>query len=99
MDAVAFQRTAVNTECKYLLLSYAFEVWDYVRVQFKTDLRNVRSQRALERIGATQEGILRNHMINPDGYIRNSVFYSIIASEWPSVKENLESKLHSLSAE
>ena len=64
-----FQRTAVNTECKYLLLQYAFETLDCIRVQFKTDLRNERSQRAIERIGAKREGVLRNHMILPDGQL------------------------------
>ena len=91
--SVEFQRTAVNTECKYLLLKYAFERLECIRVQFKTDLRNERSQRALERIGAVKEGILRSHMITPDGYIRDSVFYSILASEWPVVKARLEEKL------
>lgn len=88
-----FRRTAVNTECKYLLLKYAFEVMGCIRVQFKTDVRNVRSQRAIERIGAIREGILRNHMILPDGKIRHSVFYSVLESEWPAVKLNLEQKL------
>ena len=88
-----FQRTAVNTECKYLLLEYAFERLGCIRVQFKTDERNVRSQRAIERLGARQEGVLRNHMILPNGKFRHSVYYSIIDSEWPEVKAALESKL------
>jgi RimJ/RimL family protein N-acetyltransferase len=87
---VEFQRTAVNTECKYLLLRYAFETLDCIRVQFKTDLRNERSQRAIERIGAVREGVLRNHMILPDGRYRHSVFYSILDTEWPNVKKRLE---------
>ncbi|MFZ5905192.1 MAG: GNAT family N-acetyltransferase [Chloroflexota bacterium] len=87
---VEFQRTGVNTECKYLLLRYAFEILGAIRVQLKTDLRNERSQRAIERIGAVKEGILRNHMILPDGTVRNSVFYSIIDSEWLAVKARLE---------
>ena len=91
--AVEFQRTAVNTEYKYLLLKYAFERLECIRVQFKTDLRNERSQRALERIGAVKEGILRSHIITPDGFIRDSVFYSVLASEWPVVKARLEEKL------
>ncbi len=91
--AVAYQRTAVNTESKYLLLRHAFEELGCIRVQFKTDLRNTRSQRALERIGAVKEGVLRNHMILPDGYIRTSVFYSIIDREWPQVKAALEAKM------
>lgn len=85
-----FQRTAVNTECKYLLLGYAFEMLKAIRVQIKTDSRNERSQRAIERIGAKREGVLRNHMILPDGYIRHSVFYSVIDSEWAEVKKKLE---------
>ena len=85
-----FQRTAVNTECKYLLLTHAFEVLKAIRVQIKTDSLNVRSQAAIERIGAMKEGVLRNHMILPDGRIRHSVFYSILDSEWAGVKKNLE---------
>lgn len=88
-----FQRTAVNTECKYLLLKHAFETLGCIRVQLKTDLRNERSQRAIERIGAVKEGILRNHMILPDGRIRHSVFYSILDTEWAGVKKRLEEML------
>ena len=88
-----FQRTAVNTECKYLLLKHAFETLDCIRVQLKTDSRNVRSQRAIERIGAKKEGVLRNHMILPDGRYRDSVYYSIIDLEWPEVKKKLEEML------
>lgn len=91
--AAAFQRTAVNTECKYLLLKRAFEILGCVRVQFKTDLRNEHSQRALERIGAVKEGILRQHMITPEGYLRDSVYYSILDREWEGVKERLEAML------
>jgi len=90
---VEFQRTVVNTECKYLLLQYAFESLGSIRVQFKTDLRNVRSQRAIERLGAKREGVLRNHMILPDGEYRDSVFYSILDVEWPDIKKRLEEKL------
>jgi RimJ/RimL family protein N-acetyltransferase len=92
---LAYQRTAVNTECKYLLLRHAFETLDCVRVWFKVDLRNERSQRALERIGVVKEGTLRNHMILPDGYIRDSVIYSLLPSEWPGVKARLEKFLQS----
>lgn len=88
-----FQRTAVNTECKYLLLKHAFETLGAIRVQLKTDSRNLRSQKAIERIGGVKEGILRNHMILPDGTIRHSVYYSILDSEWPSVKARLEGML------
>ena len=90
-----FQRTAVNTECKYLLLKHAFETLGCIRVQLKTDSRNVRSQKAIERIGAKKEGVLRNHMILPDGRIRHSVYYSILDSEWPDVKKRLEEKMAS----
>ncbi|MCL4261109.1 MAG: GNAT family N-acetyltransferase [Anaerolineales bacterium] len=85
-----FQRTALNTECKYLLLQHAFETLGAVRVQLKTDSRNIRSQHAIERIGAQKEGVLRNHMILPNGYIRDSVFYSILDSEWLDAKKRLE---------
>src|SRR5688572_21074842 len=85
-----FQRTVVNTECKYLLLQHAFEKLGCIRVQLKTDLRNERSQRAIERIGAVREGVLRNHMILPDGYYRHSVYYSILDTEWPDVKKRLK---------
>jgi len=88
-----FQRTAVNTECKYLLMQYAFETLGCIRVQFKTDSRNVRSRRAIERLGAKHEGVLRNHMILPDGRFRDSVYYSIIDTEWPDIKKQLEVKL------
>lgn len=91
--APPYQRTAVNTECKYLLLRHAFETLGCVRVQLKTDLRNERSQRAIERIGAVKEGVLRSHMVLPDGYLRDSVLYSIIAQEWPNVKARLETYL------
>ena len=91
--ASAYQHTAVNTECKYLLLRYAFETLDCIRVQLKTDLRNERSQRAIERLGAVREGVLRDHMILPDGTVRSSVYYSILAAEWPAVKTRLENML------
>lgn len=85
-----FQRTPVNTECKYLLMTHAFETLKCIRVQLKTDKRNERSQKAIERLGAKKEGILRNHMILPDGRYRDSVFYSILDTEWADVKKNLE---------
>lgn len=86
-------RTSVNTECKYLLLTYAFETLGAIRVFFKTDARNERSQKALERIGAVREGVLRHHRIMPDGYLRDSVYFSILAGEWPAVKMRLEGYL------
>jgi RimJ/RimL family protein N-acetyltransferase len=87
------QGTMVNPESKYLLLRHAFEVLGAVRVQLKTDGRNLHSQRAIEKLGARQEGYLRKHMILPDGYIRDSVMYSIIDDEWPEVKARLEQRL------
>src|SRR3989304_202705 len=80
----------IKTECKYLLLTHAFEALRCIRVQLKTDLLNERSQKAIERIGAIKEGVLRNHMILPDGRYRDSVFYSILDWEWGAVKKNLE---------
>ncbi len=91
------RRTGVNTECKYLLLRHAFEGLGCIRVQLKTDARNEPSQRAIERIGAVREGVLRNHMIMPDGHFRHSVYYSIIDSEWPQVKAGLEQIMRSYS--
>ena len=89
----AYQRTAVNTEAKFLMLRHAFEVMGIQRVQIKTDLRNLRSQRAIERLGAVREGVLRDHMILPDGTVRSSVYYSILAPEWPAVKQRLQDML------
>ena len=89
-----YQRTVVNSECKYLLLQHAFEKLGCIRVQLKTDLRNERSQRAIERLGAVKEGVLRNHMILPDGYYRHSVYYSILDTEWTAVKKRLEEMLN-----
>ncbi len=89
-----YQGTLVNTECKYLLIKHAFEVLGCVRVWLKTDSRNLRSQRAIEKLGAIKEGVLRNHMILPNGYIRDSVIYSILPSEWPDVKKKLEERLY-----
>ncbi|WP_129710622.1 GNAT family N-acetyltransferase [Priestia megaterium] len=90
-------RTRVNTECKYLLLKYCFEELKLHRVQFKTDVRNNRSREAIKRLGATQEGISRKHMVLPDGYVRDSVIFSIIDDEWPFVKKRLEDFLHAAS--
>jgi RimJ/RimL family protein N-acetyltransferase len=90
---VDYQRTGVNTECKYLLLRHAFEILRCIRVFFKTDLRNERSQRAIERLGAVKEGVIRNHIILPDGTVRSSVYYSILVEEWPAVKARLEAVL------
>lgn len=83
-------RTAVNTECKFLLLRHAFETLGMNRVQLKTDARNLRSQAAIARLGAVREGVLRAHMVMPDGWVRDSVMFSIVAAEWPTVKARLE---------
>ena len=91
---VEFQRTAVNTEAKYLLLRHAFEDLKCIRVQIKTDLRNERSQKAIERIGAVREGVLRNSLIMPDGYYRSSVYYSILNNEWHAVKARFEEMMN-----
>ena len=88
-----YQRTAVNTECKYLLLSHAFDDLGALRVCLKADHRNLRSRRAIERIGAIREGMLRNHRITRDGVNRHSVYYSIIGSEWPAVRVRLQAIL------
>lgn len=88
-----WQRTAVNTEAKLLLLNHAFERLGCVRVEFKTDLRNKRSQAALERIGATREGVLRRHMIVQGGFERDSVYFSVIRNEWPQVQAHLRQLL------
>ncbi len=87
------QRTGINTECKYLLLRHAFEQCGAIRVQLKTHHLNFKSQHAIERLGAVKEGILRNHMIMPDGSYRHSVYYSIIEGEWLAVKAGLEAKM------
>jgi len=91
----AVWKTAVNTECKWLLLRYCFEQLGCIRVQLKTDSRNLNSQRAIERIGGVREGVLRNHMIVRDGYMRDSVFFSILDREWPDVDRKLQSMLTS----
>ncbi|MFK7975114.1 MAG: GNAT family N-acetyltransferase [Halioglobus sp.] len=85
-----WQRTGVNTAVKLALMTHAFERLRALRVEFKTDLRNERSQRALERIGATREGVLRSHMITQKNHIRDSVYYSVIDAEWPEVKAHLQ---------
>ncbi len=89
----AYRRTRVNTESKFLLLQHAFDTLHCIRVQLKTDARNERSQRAIERLGAVREGMLRNHLILPDGHIRDSIYYSILDSEWPAVKVRLQGML------
>ncbi|MGH8458015.1 MAG: GNAT family N-acetyltransferase [Nevskiales bacterium] len=85
-----WQRSGINTEAKHLLLRHAFEQLGCIRVEFKTDSLNKKSRTALKRIGATEEGLLRNHMLQPDGRKRHSVCFSIIDEEWPTVKARLE---------
>lgn len=87
------QRTFVNTEAKLLLLTHAFETWRCVRVELITDVLNDQSRAAILRLGAKQEGVLRNHLILPSGRIRDSVVFSIIDSEWPEVKQGLVKRL------
>lgn len=91
--AAAYQRTVINTEAKLLMLTYAFESLDLNRVEFMTDFLNTKSRQAIARLGAKEEGVLRNHFVMPNGRIRDSVIFSIIANEWAGVKENLEFKL------
>ena len=80
------QRTGLNRNCKFLLLSYGFEILDLNRIELKTSLLNLRSQTAMEKIGARKEGILRRHIINEDGVVRDTVYYSFIKEEWPEIK-------------
>jgi RimJ/RimL family protein N-acetyltransferase len=87
--------THLNTECKYLLLRHCFETLQMLRVQFRTDGRNLRSQRAVERLGATREGVLRHNWVLSDGHIRDTVYYSILLEEWPVCKHRLEGLLRS----
>ena len=88
-----WQRTFVNTEAKLLMLTHAFETWKCIRVELKTDALNTKSRAAIRRIGAVEEGTLRNHMIIESGRFRDSVYFSIIESEWPAVKNNLTDML------
>ena len=87
------QRTAVNTECKLLLLTYAFETLGLNRVELKTDALNARSRAAILRIGAKEEGVFRDHMVTASGRLRSSAYYSIVAPEWPTAKAGLEERL------
>jgi len=91
--APAWQRTAVNTEAKLLMLNHAFNTLGALRVEFKTDSLNEGSRRALAGIGATEEGTLRNHMVTESGRRRHSVYFSVIEEEWPNVRQHLESRL------
>jgi N-acetyltransferase len=89
----AWQRTAINTEAKYLMLRHAFEVWKCMRVELKTDALNHKSRNAILRIGAKEEGTLRRHVITWTGRVRDSVYFSILDTEWPETKAKLEAKL------
>ena len=89
----AWQRTRVNTEAKYLMLRYAFEQLGCLRVEFKTHARNSRSRAAILRLGAVEEGLFRKHMVQSDGSIRDTVYFSIVDDEWPVVKGRLEARL------
>jgi RimJ/RimL family protein N-acetyltransferase len=88
------QRSALNTQCKLLLLTHAFEKLDCIAVEFRTHFFNHQSRRGIERLGAKQDGILRSHQIAPNGTLRDTVVYSIIASEWPTVKAHLTYQLN-----
>jgi len=89
----SWQKTRINTEAKLLMLSHAFETLALNRVELLTDYLNNTSRQAILRLGAKEEGILRNHMIMPDGRVRDSVLYSIIENEWPGIKQHLSRKL------
>ena len=91
--ASAWQRTAVNTEAKYLMLRHAFEVWGCFRVELKTDALNLKSRNAILRIGAKEEGTLRRHVLTWSGRVRDSVYFGLLDTEWPQVKANLEAML------
>jgi N-acetyltransferase len=90
--APAWQRSAVNTEAKYLMLRHAFEVWGCIRVELKTDALNQKSRRAILGIGAKEEGTLRRHLLTWTGRVRDTVYFSILDSEWPEVKRRLEER-------
>ena len=85
--------TTVNPECKLLLMEYAFTTLGWRRLQLKTDIRNARSQAAISKLGAVREGVLRQHMRRPDGSLRDTVMFSVVADEWDSVKEGLKARL------
>lgn len=91
--AKSWQKTRTNTETKFLMLNYAFETLGFNRVELLTDYLNQTSRKAIARLGARQEGILRSHMVMPDGRLRDSVLYSMIKHEWPGIKQHLTCKL------
>lgn len=89
-----FQRSHVNTEAKYLMMSHAFETWDCVRVELKTNVLNETSRNAMKRLGCVEEGVLRKHAVNDDGVWRDTIFYSVLDTEWPAVRNRLEGWLN-----
>ena len=91
--APAWHRTAINTEAKFLMLRHAFEIWKCIRVELKTDALNEKSRNAILRLGAKEEGTLRKHLVTWTGRVRDTVYFSILDTEWPAVKSRLESKL------
>lgn len=93
------QRTALNTECKLMLLGHAFDAWKCIAVEFRTHWMNHQSRTAIARLGAKQDGVLRNHQIAPDGSYRDTVCFSIIESEWPAVKRHLTHRLEAHATE
>ena len=88
-----FQRSYVNSEAKYLMLRHAFDVWDCVRVELKTDVLNEKSRAAMLRLGAVEEGVLRRHILTYSGRFRDSIYYSILDHEWPAIRARLEARL------
>jgi RimJ/RimL family protein N-acetyltransferase len=88
-----FQRTYVNSEAKYLMLRHAFDVWNCVRVELKTDVLNEKSRAAMLRLGAVEEGVLRRHILTHSGRFRDTIYYSILDHEWPAVRARLEARL------
>ncbi len=96
--APAWQRTAVNTEAKYLMLRHAFEVWKCMRVELKTDALNQKSRNAIVRIGAKEEGTLRRHLLTHTGRVRDTVYFSILDDEWPAAKAKLEARISTSTA-
>jgi len=91
--ARSVQRTPLNTDCKLLLLTHAFETLHCIAVEFRTSFFNLQSRKAIERLGAKQDGVLRNHMRMPDGTLRDTCVYSILPGEWPAVKKHLQFKM------
>ena len=88
-----WQRSHINTEAKHLMMSHAFETWGCVRVELKTNVRNDKSRNAMKRIGCVEEGVLRKHAVNDDGVWRDTIFYSVLDTEWPAVKARLEAMM------